>query len=109
MTIYCFDLDGTLCTNTDGDYTNAKPYGDSILAVNKLYDAGNIIHIQTARGFTTGIDWRDTTEEQLEEWGLKYHNLHFSKVTADVYVDDKGINAYVWHNSHTDPIKILKG
>ena len=24
--VYCFDIDGTICTNTDGDYEKAKPY-----------------------------------------------------------------------------------
>ncbi len=35
--IYCFDLDGTLCTNTDGSYELAKPYLDRIRIVNDLY------------------------------------------------------------------------
>ena len=24
MTVYCFDIDGTICTNTDGDYIDKK-------------------------------------------------------------------------------------
>ena len=49
--IYVFDIDGTICTKVnDGDYSNAKPLVDRIDVVNKLYDKGNTIIFQTARG-----------------------------------------------------------
>ena len=38
--IYCFDIDGTICTNTDGDYLNAIPYPNIIKKVNELYNEG---------------------------------------------------------------------
>lgn len=50
--IYCFDLDGTLCTNEKGKYKKVKPLKDRIEKVNKLYDEGNKIIILTARGNT---------------------------------------------------------
>jgi hydroxymethylpyrimidine pyrophosphatase-like HAD family hydrolase len=43
--IYCFDIDGTLCDNTEGDYKNATPHTDVIEEVNRLYEAGNTIYI----------------------------------------------------------------
>lgn len=93
---YCFDIDGTLCTNTEGDYEKAEPLHDVIRRVNDLYDNGHYILLLTARGSTTGIDWRPVTEKQMEAWGVKYHELFLTKPTADIYVDDKAINIADW-------------
>ena len=30
MKKYCFDLDGVICNNTNGDYVNAQPSQDAI-------------------------------------------------------------------------------
>lgn len=91
--IYCFDLDGTLCTNTNGDYNLAQPFQDRISDVRKLYEQGHTILIETARGSTTGIDWTQLTTQQLEEWKCPYHKLRVGiKLHADFYIDDKGIN-----------------
>lgn len=90
--IYCFDLDGTLCTNTYGDYESAKPYLERISKVNELYNNNHII-INTSRGSKTGIDWRTLTEKQLKKWCVKYHELHVGKkIDADLFIDDKGIS-----------------
>jgi FMN phosphatase YigB (HAD superfamily) len=89
---YCFDLDGTLCTNTEGEYAQAFPLRDRILKVNELYEQGNRILIYTARGTVTGIDWRELTQNQLDEWGVKHHELRLGKPFADIYVDDRGIS-----------------
>ena len=93
MTIYCFDIDGTICTNTDGDYENAQPFPQVIAKISRLYEAGHKIIIHTARGSTTGIDWLEFTEKQLREWNVKYHKLITGKPYADFYIDDKGIRA----------------
>jgi phosphoglycolate phosphatase-like HAD superfamily hydrolase len=92
MKTYCFDLDGTLCTNTEGAYQEAEPLLDRIEKVNELYENGIRIHIFTARGTVTGIDWRALTEEQLKKWGVKYHELQLGKPFAHIYVDDRGIS-----------------
>jgi trehalose-6-phosphatase len=90
---YCFDLDGTLCTNTEGDYESALPYTERISIVNDLYEKGNTIIIETARGSKTGIDWNQITKNQLNKWGISYHKLRAGvKIAADIYIDDKGIN-----------------
>lgn len=90
---YCFDLDGTLCTNTDGEYKLSVPYQDRISVVNKLYESGNRIIINTARGSKTGIDWYGFTEGQLYDWGVKFHELYVgTKIDADVFIDDKSVN-----------------
>jgi len=88
---YCFDLDGTLCTNTEGEYENAQPLVERIEKVNRLFDSGNKIIIFTARGSTTGINWTALTENQLTAWNVKYHSLQLGKPFADFYIDDKGV------------------
>ena len=94
MKKYCFDLDGTLCTNTWGDYDKAVPYAECIDEVNRLFDKGNIIKIFTARGTTSKIDHTELTKMQLESWGCKYHELIMNiKPSADVIIDDIAINA----------------
>ena len=94
---YCFDLDGTLCTNTWGRYEEAELFLDCIAYVNQLYDAGHTIKIYTARGMSSGTDWTDLTEKQLTNWGVKYHELIMnSKPSADVIIDDIAINAADW-------------
>lgn len=95
-TIYCFDIDGTICTNTDGAYERAEPWPHRISEINTLYEQGQVIKMFTARGSSTGIDWRELTERQLSLWGVKYHELILGKPHADIFIDDKGINDAVW-------------
>lgn len=91
--IYCFDLDGTLCHTDGSDYKESKPIQARIDYVNRLYDEGHTIYIETARGSSTGIDWTLHTKKQLETWGLNYHRLRAgTKFHADVFIDDKGIS-----------------
>jgi hypothetical protein len=47
---YCFDIDGTICTNTDGEYASAKPFESRIDHINALYDSGHTISFFTAKG-----------------------------------------------------------
>lgn len=97
--VYCFDLDDTLCTTTQGDYENSKPKHTCIKEVNKLYADGHEIIIDTARGSVTGIDWFPLTEKQLKLWGVNYHTLYVGKKpAADVYIDDKAIAAFDFFN-----------
>tara|TARA_B100001093_G_scaffold519839_1_gene610843 strand:+ start:2373 stop:2672 length:300 start_codon:yes stop_codon:yes gene_type:complete len=90
--IYCFDIDGTICTQVDdGEYKNAEPIKNRIKKINKLYDEGNKIIFLTARGFVTKINWYELTASQLEKWGVQYHELYLTKPHADIYIDDKGL------------------
>ena len=50
MKKYCFDIDGTICSNTDGNYEDAKPYLARIKQINSLHEEGNKIILFTARG-----------------------------------------------------------
>lgn len=94
--IYCFDIDGTLCTKNDGNYALAQPYLDRIEVVNALHAAGHVIKLFTARGSTTGIDWREVTERQLVTWAVRYHELIMGKPEADIFIDDKAFNSDQW-------------
>lgn len=95
---YCFDIDGTICTNTNGKYADAEPYHDMIDVINELYDAGHYIIFHTARGMgkhngvpnKAATDWYHFTQDQLHGWAVQFHELHLGKILADVYFDDKG-------------------
>ena len=86
--IYMFDLDGTLFDTEISTYDKPIPDEAMITLVNMLYDQGHTIKIFTARGSSSGIDYRDRTEKQLKEFGVKYHELIFGKPSADVIIDD---------------------
>lgn len=91
--VYVFDIDGTICTNTNGEYESAIPFQDVINCINRLYSGGHTIKMMTARGATSGIDWTEVTAKQLFGWGVNYHELIMNKKPyGDVYVDDKAIN-----------------
>jgi len=89
---YCFDLDGTLCTDTQGDYELAVPFPEMVAEVNRLHAEGHHVIVFTARGSGTGVDWRTVTEHQLAAWGVAYDFLFLGKPPADVYVDDKSVD-----------------
>ena len=99
MKIYVFDLDGTLCVTNkhmDGhwEYKTARPFPDRISRVNQLFDSGNRIIIETARGSNSREDWTNFTKEQIIGWGLKFHELRAgTKYAADYYIDDRSINS----------------
>ena len=102
---YCVDIDGTICSPTIGrDYHKAEPWQDRIKVLNKLYDEGNHIIYFTARamgrfaGHSHTIASRkakevlfDLTKQQLDDWGVKYHELIMGKPHADYFIDDKGV------------------
>tara|TARA_B110000977_G_scaffold200933_1_gene293240 strand:- start:547 stop:834 length:288 start_codon:yes stop_codon:yes gene_type:complete len=88
MIIYV-DIDGTICHTNGTDYNDSKPKYDQIYKINKLYDEGNVIVYWTARGTVTQIDWTVLTRNQLNEWGVKYHDVRVGKPQYDLWIDDK--------------------
>lgn len=98
---YIVDIDGTICTQVNGDYENALPIKGRIDKINKLYDEGHTIVYLTARGMGRYDDNADLAEQsfysltanQLDEWGCKYTKLMLGKPSGDFYIDDKGINS----------------
>lgn len=93
MLTYCFDIDGTLCTQAEGNYLTAAPLEDRIRRVNELFTLGNTIKLFTARGSKSGKDWAELTRVQVQEWGLMHHELILGKPHADYYIDDKAIHS----------------
>lgn len=109
--IYCFDIDGTICTmQADHDYTKAEPFADVVAEINRLHGAGHTIRLATARGNGSGIDWNKFTHEQMDKWGVKYHDLCVGKkLGADVYIDDKALHVDDFRNKLNKKIGILAG
>jgi len=114
---YCFDLDGTICDtplrkeDLKPGYLESVPFPYMVEQVNRLYDEGHKIIIMTARGRGSGIDWTGLTIEQLDRWGVKYHELEpmFHKPTADLFIDDKGINVEDWKKTLPPKKGIIAG
>ena len=114
---YCFDLDGTICDtplrkeDLKPGYLESTPFPFMVEQVNRLFDEGNHIIIMTARGRGSGIDWTSLTVQQLDRWGVKYHELEpmFHKPTADLFIDDKGINVEDWKKTLPPKKGIIAG
>jgi len=105
MVIY-IDIDETICHSPNvPDYTTSYPILENIQKANQLYDKGHTIIYWTARGTKTGIDWREETESQFKEWGVKYHDLKFGKPNYDLFIDDKNMNTNDWNNSIINNMK----
>jgi uncharacterized protein YheU (UPF0270 family) len=92
MKIY-IDIDDTICRTSGLDYSNSTPLKERIEKINDLYRQGNTIIYWTARGSETGIDWKDITEKQLNNWGALHHSLLFKKPAYDLFICDKAINS----------------
>jgi len=88
------DIDETICVTPDNPriYQESKPILENIKKANDLFDAGNKIVYWTARGSRSGINWHELTKQQLDSWGVKYHELRCDKPYYDVFIDDKSIN-----------------
>ena len=66
--IYCFDIDGTICSPVkNSKYDEAVPFDNMLNKINQLYDEGNKIYFMTARGSVSGKDWTDFTKKQLNK------------------------------------------
>lgn len=106
--IIAFDLDDVICfrpmecENLGPDkYSYCQPYQETINLINSLYGDGYKIIIYTARGmsqFNGNIveiysKLYNKTIEQLESWGVKYHQLVMGKIHYDVLIDDKVLNS----------------
>tara|TARA_B100000029_G_scaffold368330_1_gene361872 strand:- start:562 stop:870 length:309 start_codon:yes stop_codon:yes gene_type:complete len=102
MLIYV-DIDETIC-DYDGvrEYPLAKPIPERIDKMNSLYDEGHTIVYWTARGSVSGIDWRETTERQFAEWGVKYHDLKLMKPAYDIFICDKAVNSEDYFKDEKD-------
>jgi hypothetical protein len=92
------DIDDTICFYKDNfnksplkrNYKDAIPNFVNIEKINILYQENNHITYWTARGSVTKIDWFKITENQLNQWGCKYHSLSVGEKPAyDLLICDK--------------------
>ena len=85
------DIDGTLTNETIGhDYANRTPHKKNIKIVNKLYNAGHLIILWTAR---YGID-NDVTRNWLRDYGVKYSTIIYDKPNYDILIDDRAVSDF---------------
>jgi len=97
--VYVFDIDGTICVNSNSDYENSTPITERINKVNQLYREGHTVIFNTARGMGRSGNSAafahaalyEFTKKQLDEWGVQYHHLFMGKPAGNFYIDDKGI------------------
>jgi hypothetical protein len=98
MTV-CFDIDGVLCDQVEGNYEDARPHREMIELLNRLYDRGHKIVLNTSRfmgrakGDRAEVEriGRKFTEQQLAGWGVRYHELWMGKPRFDYVIDDRSV------------------
>jgi hypothetical protein len=98
MTV-CFDIDGVLCNQVEGNYDDARPQRAMIDLLNRLYGRGHRIVLSTSRFMgRAGGDrveaeriGREFTERQLADWGVRYHELWMGKPRFDYVIDDRSV------------------
>jgi len=103
-----FDLDDVLCERDSKfeslgalKYHHCVPKMEYINMANSLYEAGYKIIVYTARGMTHFAgdvkaieeNLRSITEQQLNDWGVRYHELVFGKKHYELLIDDKALNS----------------
>jgi capsule biosynthesis phosphatase len=100
-----FDLDNTLVSapRVPGDYSTCEPRPSMVKLAQDLAAAGHTIIIWTARRMRTSqgnvgaavADVGLVTLNELQRLEIPYHEVHFGKPHADVYIDDLAVNALV--------------
>ena len=94
--IYCFDIDGTICSYADGAYEQAVPYPRRIEHINRLFADGHTIFFYSSRSAAAGVDSSAVTRQQLENWQVRYHQLFMGKPAADFYIGNTCRNVQEW-------------
>lgn len=99
--ILVYDLDKTLCTKKQSNetYDDVKPIQPMIDQLNKFYDEGHTIIINSARNMVTQNNdvgkvlqnVGEVTLKWLREHNVKYHSISFGKPYGSYYCDDKSI------------------
>jgi len=98
--VYCFDLDGVICSTKKNYYKSSRPIKKAIKKINQIYFRGDKIIIFTARFMGRSNEniklakkkGYKFTYKQLKKWNVKFHKLIFGKPSFDHVVDDKSIN-----------------
>ena len=88
MAEFAFDMDGVIATPPPTTNTAAPPHTNRPSPWESAPRRGQPV-LYTARGSQTGIDWQSLTRQQLDGWGVRYHEVRFGKPAADYYIDDR--------------------
>lgn len=85
-----FDIDDTILFSNvkeTGQYELIGANFPMIETINRLYDTGNTIILETGR------HWNhfEITQSQLLGAGVKHHTLLMGKAVVDFYVEDKAL------------------
>lgn len=85
--VYNCDLDGVLALGGPFWERDPEPNHEMIEHIIRLYQAGNVIIIWTAR------QWKHAPETVgwLIKHGIPFHGIYMGKGGADVYIDDKAV------------------
>ena len=78
---YCFDIDGTICTITDANYSKAEPYLERVKHINQLYEDGNtIVFIAHKNSITQlytmnidGSNLKNLSQNKARDWNAKVY------------------------------------
>jgi len=99
---FCFELDGTVVTEPQiaGDLTSCEPVPNAIALVRELHAAGHVIILTTSRGMELGrgkdvamAEVGRATFATLSQFDIPYHEIHFGRPYADVYIDSRTLNS----------------
>lgn len=98
--VLAIDFDGTICTTSYPEIGRERKDAKEI--INKLYDEGYLIVINTCRSDGGKYKAESIVRTFLELRGIKYHTINENlphlieyygcdtrKISADVYIDDK--------------------
>jgi len=96
---FCFDLEATLVSDTPGGgFEHCEPIPQAIALVRQLHAAGHRIIITTSAGMDKGgvdvaiAEMGYSTFGMLKKFAIPYHEVHFGKPHADVYIDSRSLN-----------------
>lgn len=100
MCVIAVDIDGTICSSISKSYAKAeikycKPYKHMIKVVNELYDRGNFIYLYTHRQPCC----ERQTKIWLKKYKVKYNDIIFYKLGADLYIDNKALSPFNYLNA----------
>lgn len=96
----CFDLDDTIL-DSNGAYYTAQPKKGVVEFMHELKEQGHTLIIHTARKMATYsgntgkalVSIGALTFQQIESFNIPCDEIYFGKPSADLYLDDKAINA----------------
>ncbi len=102
--IYCFDIDDSIITSTNGSYENAEPHLEMISLVNALFNSGHHIILYSALGSNTDTHLQELTIDKLKKLGILYHELNFDKPQGKFSINEKAISVK-WFSPSEDDTK----